>query len=137
MPKKDMAADTLVELPKNSFALSNAGVSRAKTRRAGIRRRLFEFFNSGLGRWIAAPVIDVHFRLWKLRHGVATFGEYYGRSIALELKRGGTHKTLGNKTFLSGWPFAAPKNLAAAEFGARGFHYFVAAVKAGLKPHHV
>jgi hypothetical protein len=104
--------------------------------RHGIRRRIFEFFNSGAGSRVAMPIIDLHFRLWRLRYGNASFAEYYAGSIAGELRRGGTHKTLGSKRFLSGSVVSTPDSVDPAHFRSLGRNYFGAAVRHGLPPEH-
>lgn len=65
------------------------------------RKILFKFFNSGSGRCISGTVIDLHFSIWKLWNPGGRLSEYYASTIAAKLRRGGAHKTLGDKKFLS------------------------------------
>jgi SAM-dependent methyltransferase len=103
---------------------------------AALRRAIFELFNSGAGAPLSAFVIDVHFLKWRLRHPGDRFSHYYAGSIANELKRGKTHKTLGDKRFLSGSMLSNAEVLQAGENRRRGAHYFDLAVANGLLPHH-
>jgi hypothetical protein len=116
--------------------LARAGAPMPAAGRHGLKRRAFEFFNHGGGSRIAARAIDLHFRWWKLRHPGATFADYYAGSIADELRRGKSHKTLGDKQFLSGSLASNPVNLEKAAHHARGTEYFGLALRHGLKRHH-
>lgn len=112
---------------------------RAVARQRGrlqLKRSIFEFFNSGSGSWLSMAIIDLHFWLWKRRHGPARFSEYYARSIAAELRSGGTHKTLGGKRFLSGSLVSGPDEIDPMVHRKRGISYFRAAIRNGLRPEH-
>ena len=67
-----------------------------------IKMKVFEFFNIGIGWRITALLVDMRFLGWKLIHPKASFSDFYAESIVSILQRGGSHKTLGNKKFLSG-----------------------------------
>lgn len=97
-----------------------------------LNRLLFEFFNSGLGGRLAGLVTDAQFGWWKLRHRRARFSDYYAASIANRLKRGGTHKTLGVRRFLSPSEDQIPSS-----YGQRGLKYFNKLLELGLRPEHV
>ena len=101
-----------------------------------LKRAIFEFFNSGAGSKVSAALIDVHFRLWRLRHPGAQFSDYYAGSIAQQLKRGGTHKTLGRKKFLSGSLGASPASWNLHENRKRGTKFLQLAIEHGLRPEH-
>ncbi len=98
------------------------------------KRALFEFFNSGAGSKVSAIAIDIHFWLWKLRHPGAKFSDYYAGSIAGKLGRGGTHKTLGDKRFLTGSLLAEADTIRRDEHRTRGWCYFELIANDGLRP---
>ena len=102
----------------------------------GFKRKIFDFFNVGIGSKISALVIDTHFLYWKLRHPGAKFSDYYAGRIADSLRRGGTHKTLGDKAFLSGSLFSNAVKKSVETHQNRGKQYFNIAVNHGLEPHH-
>jgi hypothetical protein len=97
----------------------------------------FDFFNSGVGARILAPFQEACFRLWKLRHKNATFADFYAGNIAKHLRRGGSHRTLGSKQFLSGSLLTKPHDQKTHAFSERGTAEFDIIVNAGLLPHHV
>jgi len=121
-------------IPQASCYANNITVA---PERRGLRRHLFDFFNSGPGARASVPLIDLHYQIWKLWHGKATFAEYYAATIAQKLRHGGSHKALGAKAFLSGSLFSTAKDLSAADFRKGGLNFFTAAIDAGLRPHHV
>lgn len=99
-----------------------------------MRRRIFEFFNRGAGRKVSSRLVDLHFRIWKLRHSGATFADYYAGSIAARLNRGGTHKTLGRMRFLSGSLVSPPVARDPRSHQTSGIHLFELCVRCGLTP---
>lgn len=109
--------------------------NRINTKRS-LKRTIFEFFNKGSGWKLTALVVDFKFLLWKLRHPGARFSDYYAGTIAAGLKQGRSHKTLGNKRFLSGSLATGPGQLSQMESQTRGLNYFEVAVKYGLQPDH-
>lgn len=109
---------------------------RKRYRPRSLRHSIFNFFNTGAGHKVSAFAIDLHFKLWKLWHPGAKFSDYYAGSIAASLKRGGIHKTLGNKKFLSGSYVSRPVELDVASHQKRGKNYFETAIKYGLLPKH-
>lgn len=109
---------------------------RPAARKCSFRRSIFEFFNAGPGSRIAALAVDLHFLAWRLANPGAQFSDYYAGSIAAALKRGGTHKTLGGKRFLSSSGKSVPDTIAPHLFQSRGLNYFAAAVRHGLLPEH-
>jgi hypothetical protein len=121
------AADVNFEIPTSVSLL---------TERPGFKRRIFDFFNVGIGSAISARVIDAHFLYWKLRHPGAKFSDYYAGRIADSLRRGGTHKTLGDKAFLSGSLTSDAVKKSVETHQKRGGIYFDVAINHGLKPHH-
>lgn len=100
------------------------------------KRKIFDFFNNGGGHKFSSAVIDLHFTIWKLRHPCAKFSDYYAGSIAAGLKRGKTHKTLGNRRFLSGSLTAGPIEHDLMGQNTRGTKHFNAAIRLGLRPEH-
>lgn len=101
-----------------------------------IKARVFEFFNTGIGWRITALLVDMRFLGWKLIHPKASFSDFYAESIASMLRRGGSHKTLGNKKFLSRSLSTPSMHMNPLEYQARGTEYFDLAIKYGLKPYH-
>jgi hypothetical protein len=112
------------------------GPVRKKYRQLSLRHSIFNFFNTGAGHKVSAFAIDLHFKFWKLWHPGAKFSDYYAGSIAASLKRGGTHKTLGNKKFLSGSYISGPAELDVASHQKHGKNHFETAIKHGLLPKH-
>jgi hypothetical protein len=106
------------------------------TERPSHKRRIFDFFNVGIGSAISARVVDTHFLYWKLRHPGANFSDYYAGRIADSLRRGGTHKTLGDKAFLSGSLTSDAVKKSVETHQKRGGAYFDVAINHGLKPYH-
>lgn len=100
------------------------------------RKPIFEFFNSGRGSWLGARAVDVHFLLWRWFHPDARFADYYAGSVRASLRRGATHKTLGNKIFLSGSILSKAEMIDPKAFQRRGRRLFDLIVKSGLSPHH-
>ncbi len=101
-----------------------------------VRLKVFEFFNKGIGWRITALVVDFKYLIWKRLHPETSFSDFYARSIALRLQQGKSHKTLGNKKFLSGSLTASPARISQLEIKLRGINYFDLAVRCGLKPEH-
>lgn len=101
-----------------------------------LKRTAFEFFNKGGGWRLTALVVDLQFLLWKLRHPGANFSDYYSGSISTRLKKGRSHKTLGNKKFLSRSLASDYIRLDPLENQVRGTNYFALAIKYGLRPEH-
>lgn len=101
-----------------------------------IKLRVFEFFNKGVGWRLTSLVVDFKFLIWKLRYPETKFSDYYAGSIASRLRRGHSHKTLGNKKFLSGSLITNSAQLAQSEMESRGIRYFNLAISYGLKPEH-
>jgi hypothetical protein len=96
-----------------------------------MRRRIFEFFNQGAGFKLSATAINVHFKLWQRRHPTLTFGDYYAGTIAASLRRGGSHKTLGDRAFLT-----ASRLQDKSDFASRGRSVFETLLRHGLEPHY-
>lgn len=101
-----------------------------------IKRKVYDFFDKGIGWRLTALVVDFKFLVWKLQHPGASFSNFYAGSIASRLKRGQSHKTLGNKKFLSGSLISNPAQLNQLENQSRGTNYFDLAIQYGLKPEH-
>ena len=121
---------------KAEIALILNSPVRKKYRQRSLRHSIFNFFNTGAGHKASAFAIDLHFKFWKLWYPGAKFSDYYAGSIAASLKRGGTHKTLGNKKFLSGSYVSGPVELDVASHQKHGRNYFETAIKHGLLPKH-
>lgn len=102
-----------------------------------MKRKAYNFFDKGIGWRLTALVVDFKFRIWKLQHPGASFSDFYAGSIAFRLKRGQSHKTLGNKKFLSGSLISSPAQLNQLENQTRGTKYFDLAIQYGLKPEHI
>lgn len=116
----------------NRFIESNSRIVKKRT----LKRSVFEFFNKGSGWRLTALMVDLKFFLWKIRHPGANFSDYYAGSIAIGLKQGWSHKTLGNKKFLSGSLASGPDKLNQLENQIRGTNYFEVAIQYGLQPWH-
>ena len=101
-----------------------------------IKQRVFEFFNKGIGWRITSLVVDFKFLIWKIKYPQTGFSDFYAGSIASRLRRGHSHKTLGNKKFLSGSLIADSTQLDQTEMESRGTKYFNLAIRYGLKPEH-
>lgn len=99
-----------------------------------ITRQVFEFFNGGGGAGIVATVVDLHFKWWRRRHPGASFGDYYADTVAQSLRRGGTHKTLGDKAFLSAAPFSSGAKQDTESFAERARYILDFLIAAGLRP---
>lgn len=117
----------------NRLVKSNSRIVKKLT----LKRAVFEFFNKGSGWKLTALVVDIKFLLWKIQHPGASFSDYYAGSIAGGLKQGRSHKTLGNKKFLSGSLASDPDQFSQAENQIRGTNYFEMAKKYGLQPDHI
>jgi len=102
-----------------------------------LKRTLFEFFNKGSGWKLTAAAVDLKFLLWRIRHPGAHFSDFYAGSIAVGLKQGRSHKTLGNKKFLSGSLVSHPIKLEHSENQTRGTNYFAVTTRYGLQPEHI
>ncbi len=123
-------------IPADGQRLAASSTAGRTLKRVTLRRRVFDFFNDGLGSVAAAPVIDLHFLIWRFFHPGANFANYYAGSIARELQRGATHKTLGRKKFLSGSPFSTPETWTSREHRTRATKYLELVVAYGLRPEH-
>ena len=117
--------------------LSGGAIANYKPRHYDIKRGIYEFFNRGGGFRISALLVDFHFFIWKVRWPGATFADYYSGAIAGSLKRGGTHKTLGDKKFLSGSLHSTAVQQDTVGHAARGIESFDVAIMHGLQPNHV
>jgi hypothetical protein len=95
--------------------------------------RTFEYFNTGGGAWFSARVMDLHFKLWKWAEPGTSFADYYAGTVAAGLRRGGSHKTLGDKRFLSGSVLGATIGHDHASHSARGRDIFHALLAYGIE----
>lgn len=135
-----MAVDEIFE---QGISTRSAGRAAAATSSDGgaeaparLKRAIFEFFNKGAGSRLSAVFVDAHFLLWRLRHPHARFSDYYAGSIAAGLRRGRTHKTLGDKRFLSGSAFTGAATIDPSTSRSRGAKYLEMALEYGLRPEH-
>ena len=55
----------------------------------------------GLGRFVSIALEEIRFAHWKLKNPSATFADYYAGSIASRIKRGGSHRTLGQRRYFT------------------------------------
>ncbi len=98
-----------------------------------LKALLVRLFEHTWGAKLAGVIADMRFALFRWRYPDASYADFYARTIAARLMRGGSHKTLGARKWGSGPLWGTAPDHTETSHGVRGLRQFKWFLGRGLR----